>query len=62
MVTSKVSYEVTSELKKQPKVNVVVLLKEELNYETLFKGKENINIDTKAQIIVDEVNSTINYH
>ena len=55
LVSAKVSFEVTNELKKSGKVNIVVLMKEEVNFESLFKGKENLDIDLKAKIIVDEV-------
>eukprot|EP01080_Neovahlkampfia_damariscottae_P003879 gene3879-7093_t len=55
IVASKVNYEVTNELKKQPNVNILVLLKEELNYEKFNQGKQNIDIDVKAQMIVDEL-------
>ena len=57
LVSAKVSFEVTNELKKSGKVNIIVLMKEEVNFESLFKGKENLDIDLKAKIIVDEVSN-----
>jgi hypothetical protein len=55
VVADKISHEVTLQLQKSKTIDVVVLLKKEINYETLFQGKENLHIDVKAQIIVDNV-------
>jgi hypothetical protein len=55
VVADKISHEVTLQLQKSKTIDIVVLLKKEIDYETLFQGKENLDIDVKAQIIVDNV-------
>jgi hypothetical protein len=62
VVAEKISHEVTLELQKSKTIDVVVLLKKEINYETLFQGKENLHIDVKAQIIVDNVKNHLSKH